>query len=195
MGDFITIDFETATNDRHSAISVGLVKFRDYQSVDTYYSLIRPPELYIRPDFTDIHGLTVDDVKDAPTFLDIWNSGILPFISNTKPAPKRKMPMAAHNAPFDMGVLKAVLQWYDLPIPKIQYFCTCILARRTWPEQKSHALTKLAKTFGVVYQAHNALDDALTCGKLVEMAAEKFGGKQDIKYLLKAAGVRLKWLM
>jgi DNA polymerase-3 subunit epsilon len=48
------------------------------------------------------------------------------------------------------------------------------LARRTWPLLKSHALTVLAKEFDIVYKAHNALDDAETCGKIVLMAAEKF---------------------
>jgi DNA polymerase-3 subunit epsilon len=66
--NFVTIDFETAKYSRESACSVGLVKYRDRRAVDTFYSLIRPPSLYIRPDFTEIHGLTADDVKDAPAF-------------------------------------------------------------------------------------------------------------------------------
>ncbi|GHT99740.1 hypothetical protein FACS1894142_7630 [Spirochaetia bacterium] len=75
---------------------MGLVKYQDGKAMDTFYSLIRPPILYIRPDFTDIHGLTVEDVKDAPCFMDIWNSSIKPFIGD--------LPLAAHNAPFDMSV-------------------------------------------------------------------------------------------
>ena len=162
--DFVSIDFETAKYSRESACSVGLVKYQDGKAVDTFYSLICPPELYIRPDFTEIHGLTAEDVKDAPAFPEIWNSGVKPFIG--------ELPLAAHNASFDMGVLCAVLQWYELPIPGLKYFCTCSLARAVWPELESHALDSLAKQFGIVYNAHNALDDAMTCGKLVQMAAE-----------------------
>jgi len=165
--DFVAIDFETAKKSQESACSVGLVKFLDGKAVDTYYSLICPPSLYIRPDFTAIHGLTVDDVRDAPKFNAIWDSGIKPFIGD--------LPLAAHNASFDMGVLSAVLDWYKLEIPSLPYFCTCNLSRRTWPHLKSHALTALAKYFGIIYDAHNALDDAMTCGKLVVMSAEKFG--------------------
>ena len=183
MNDFIAIDFETATYSRESAISVGLVKYRNFRPIASYYSLIRPPELYIRPDFTDIHGLTVGDVKDAPAFADIWKIGVKSFING--------FPLAAHNAGFDMGVLRAVLGWYDLAIPELQYFCTCSLARRTWPKLKSHALTALAKKFRIVYNDHNALEDAMTCGKLVQMAAEKFGSA-DIEELLDAAGVEMK---
>jgi len=165
--DFVTIDFETAKYSQESACSVGLVRFQNGIAVDTYYSLIRPPKLYIRPDFTKIHGLTINDVRDSPRFSELWNSDIEPFIGD--------LPLAAHNASFDMGVLKAVLEWYDLAVPSISYFCTCKLSRRTWQELKSHALTALASNFGIIYEAHNALDDAMTCGKLVIMAAEKHG--------------------
>ena len=165
--NFVTIDFETANYSPDSACSVGLVKFENGEPGDTYYSLIRPPRLFIRRDFTEIHGLTADDVRDAPRFNALWESAILPFIGD--------FPLAAHNAAFDMGVLNALLEHYDLPSPKLQYFCTCYLARKTWPDLKSHALTALAKNFDITYTAHNALDDALTCGKLVLMSAEKFG--------------------
>jgi len=183
--NFVTIDFETANYSPDSACSVGLVKFIDGEPADTYYSLIRPPKLYIRPDFTDIHGLTVDDVRDAPRFYEIWDSSILPFIGD--------LPLAAHNAAFDMGVLKAVLEHYDLHVPKLRNFCTCNLARRTWPAFKSHALTALARNFDITYTAHNALDDALTCGKLVLMSAEKYGSA-DVPALLSASGLEMKTL-
>jgi len=180
--NFVAIDFETAMYSRESACSVGLVKFEDGKAVDTFYSLIRPPKLYIRPDFTDIHGLTIDDVKDAPAFAGLWDSAIKPFIGD--------FPLAAHNAPFDMGVLRGALEWYELEIPQLNYFCTCSLARRTWPEFNSHALTALAKNFGIVYNAHNALDDAMTCGKLVFLSAEKHSSA-NIAELLSAAGIQM----
>jgi DNA polymerase-3 subunit epsilon len=180
--NFVTIDFETAKYSQESACSVGLVKFVSGEITDTFYSLIRPPRLYIRPDFTAIHGLTVDDVKDAPKFKDIWGSGIRPFIGD--------FPLAAHNAAFDMGVLGAVLTWYKLEIPSLSFFCTCNLARRTWLGLKSYSLTKLAENFGIVYNAHNALDDALTCGKLVTMSAKKFNS-ENVDGLLSAAKLKM----
>ena len=181
--NFVTIDFETAKYSRESACSVGLVKFQNGKVTDSFYSLIRPPVLYIIPDFTDIHGLTVEDVKDAPVFRDLWESQILPFIGG--------LPLAAHNAAFDMGVLRAVLDWYNLAIPELSYFCTCSLARRSWPGLESHALTSLARHFNISYNAHNALDDAETCGRMVLLAADELGGKKTLKGLLKAAGLSL----
>lgn len=183
--NFVTIDFETAKHSQESACSVGLVKYVDGKETDAFYSLIRPPKLYIRPDFTKIHGLTTDDVRDAPKFNEIWDSEIKPFIGD--------FPLAAHFASFDMGVLKAVLSWYKLEIPSLQYFCTCDLARRAWPGLKSHALTALAKHFKIVYDAHNALDDSRTCGKLVIIASEKFKSS-SVSELLASAGLKKKKL-
>jgi len=183
--NFIAIDFETAQPSRESACSIGLVKYIDGKPADTFYSLIRPPELYINPRFTEIHGITVKDVKDAPSFADIWDSGIKQFSGD--------LPLAAHYASFDMGVLCAALEWYDLEIPKLSYFCTCSLARRAWPRLESHSLSFLAKKFNIVYEAHNALEDALTCGRIALSAAEKYKTK-SVEGLISAAKIKLKTL-
>jgi DNA polymerase-3 subunit epsilon len=184
--NFVAIDFETAKKSPESACSVGLAKYRDGKLAGVFYSLIRPPVLYIRPDFTEIHGLTVEDVRDAPRFADIWESRLLPFIDG--------LPLAAHNASFDMDVLKAALHWYELPVPLLKYFCTLRLSRRAWPELKSHALTALGAHFGILYDAHNALEDAKTCGSIACLAAEKYGAGK-LKRLLAAAGVGMKRLI
>lgn len=178
--DFVTIDFETGQYARESACAVGLVKYQQGVLVDTFYSLVRPPVLYIRPDFTAIHGLTVEDVQYAPVFEELWASKIQPFIEG--------FPLAAHNAPFDMGVLRAVLAWYALPAPTFSYFCTLALARHTWPALASHKLTFLGTAFGITYAAHNALADAQVCGDIVCRAAKQWGSP-NLKALLSAAGI------
>jgi len=68
------------------------------------------------------------------------------------------------------------------------------LSRHAWPKLKSHALTSLAKEFGIIYNAHNALDDAYTCGKLVQMTAEEFFPEKQIEELLEYMGVKIKCL-
>jgi DNA polymerase-3 subunit epsilon len=186
MINFIAIDFETARKTRESACSIGLVKYEDGKVTDTFYSLIRPPKLYIRPDFTDIHGLTVEDVKHAPRFADIWDSAVKSFIGG--------FPLAAHFAPFDMSVLRTVLEWYGLPVPNLSYFCTRDLARHAWPGFDSYSLCDLAEHFNIIYNAHNALEDAKTCGRLVEMAAEKTGTGKSLKELLKAIEISMNKL-
>jgi DNA polymerase-3 subunit epsilon len=183
--NFVAIDFETGCYKQESACSVGLVKYQNGKETGSFYSLIRPPSLYIRPDFTEIHGITVKDIKDAPVFAELWNS-INTFIGD--------LPLAAHNAMFDMTVLHSVLDWYAIPVPPIRYFCTLALARSVWPELESHALTALAKNFDIVYNAHNALDDARTCGKLVELSAEHCGNSKNLEDLLATAGIGMEIL-
>jgi DNA polymerase-3 subunit epsilon len=183
--NFVAIDFETAKYSRESACSVGLVKFRNGEAVDTFYSLIRPPALYIRPDFTDIHGLTVEDVRDAPSFAALWENSLCHFIGD--------LPLAAHNAPFDMSVLRAALDWYDLPVPPFKYFCTLKLARAAWPELKSHALTSLGKHFGIDYDAHNALADAQVAGIIACKGAETYACTH-LEKLLRAAELEMEVL-
>ena len=181
--DFVSIDFETANYTRKSACALGIVKYINGIKTDTFYSLIRPPSLYIRPDFTEIHGLTVEDVQDAPAFAELWGSRIYPFIGD--------LPIAAHNAHFDMGVLLATLKWYEIPHPVFRHFCSLQLARHTWTSLESHALQALAREFDIRYKAHNALDDAETCGKIILLAAEKFN-VNCVNDLLEAANIKMK---
>jgi DNA polymerase-3 subunit epsilon len=180
--NFVAIDFETAKYSRESACSIGLVKYQAGKDVDSYYSLIRPPVLYIRPDFTDIHGLTIEDVKDAPVFPEIWETGVLPFIGESI--------LVAHNAQFDMSVLRSVLKWYDISKPRLRNICTLTLARHAWPELESHALTALARHFGIIYKAHNALDDARTCGDIALRAANKYGSL-TVEDLINTSKIRI----
>jgi DNA polymerase-3 subunit epsilon len=183
--DFIAIDFETAQYAPESACSIGMVRFEDNEPREVFHSLIKPPKLYIRPDFTAIHGITVDHVRGAPAFSDLWESGILPFIG--------KLPLAAHNAAFDMGVLRAALAWYGLETPALRYFCTLQIARKLWPELPSRALTSLGETFHITYKAHDALDDARACGQIACIAAQKKGAV-TVRELLRASGVRMNCL-
>ena len=162
--DFVAIDFETGTHSASSAISVGLVKFENGEKTDSYYSLICPPQGYVNPDLTLIHHLTWDDVKYAPGFPLVWDQ-MKEFIGD--------LPLVAHNAGFDIRVLLGTLEHYGLPLPHIRYFDTLILSRRAWPDLISHKLTYLGEYFDIEYDAHNALDDAETCGKVVFLSIKE----------------------
>ena len=72
-----------------------------------------------------------------------------------------------------MGVLKACFDYYGMPAPNIEYACTLRIARKVWKDFEQHKLTFLADKFGIEYDAHNALDDARTCGKIFTLAADE----------------------
>ena len=169
---YYAIDFETANNYQNSACSIGVVRFVDGMEKDSVYSLVKPAKMYFRPDFTDIHGISYGDVRNCPCFPEVWQTVVEPFLESSV---EGGVHFVAHNAQFDMGVVRACCDYFGMPLPNADYACTLQIARKAWKEFECHKLTFLAEHFGIVYDAHNALDDARTCGKIFAMAAKKLG--------------------
>lgn len=159
---FAAIDFETADSGRDSACAVGLVRVEDGRIVGRAYRLIRPPRE--RFTFTWLHGIAWRDVADAPEFGDVWRSlGSLVRDVDF---------FAAHNAPFDAGVLRACCAAAGIPAPETPFRCTVRLARGVLgirPAKLDHVCASL----GIPLRHHHALSDAEACARIV-LAAEAF---------------------
>lgn len=70
--NFTSIDFRILTDVRTSACAIGMVKVKNGEIVDKYYSLIKPiPDNY-KKDRSAIYGITREMVADAPTFEELW---------------------------------------------------------------------------------------------------------------------------
>jgi len=156
---FLAIDFETANHQATSACAVGLVRVEAGQVTQEAAFLIRPPSP--RFFFTHIHGLTWNDVRDAPTFADLW-----PEVARLM---KGARFLAAHNAPFDRAVLRACCALYDLPAPRKPYVCTVRLARATWNIRPTR-LPDVCNRLGPELRHHEALSDARACAGIVMRA-------------------------
>lgn len=181
---FTTIDFETANQFPQSACSVGLAKFDSTGTlVDRFYSLLRPPRGY---DFfnarnIEIHGIRPRNVLDAPDWSYIWPE-ILYFIGDDF--------LVAHNARFDIGVMTSLLTFYHLEFPDLSYLDTLQISRKVWPHLPSHALTALSAHFDLQYNAHNALDDAINCGKILAKACNgRLSTSSDLLKFLISKGI------
>ena len=156
--NYVAIDFETAACRMDSACALGLVRFdSEGTELESWYSLIRPPVLQFDDVCTQVHHLSPLDITKAPTLKELWPE-IREFIKNA--------PLVAHNAQFDMNVLRHTLVAWDLDVPSYTYFCTLSLSRKLWNGRRSYKLTSLAEDMGWEYDAHNALADAEVCGKL-----------------------------
>ena len=166
MSNFVAIDFETANHSRTSACAVGLVHVQDGDIIAEQTLLIRPPQRQFV--FTYIHGLTWDDVKDEPTFVECWDD-INGFIS-------RADFLVAHNAPFDRGVLQHCCENYDIPVPSLPFVCTVQLARKQWDIYPTK-LPDVCDYLDISLNHHDAASDSLACAKIV-IAAEKDGWKR-----------------
>lgn len=185
--NFVTIDFETANAYPQSACSVGLARLdEDGNVIDTYYSLIKPPKGFdsFYSHNIEIHNIHPKDVCDAPDFGYIWPE-IEYFIGSDF--------VVAHNAPFDMGVLRSLIDYYEIPHPDFKYLCSLQISRKIWPHLPSHALTALSAQFNLTYNAHNALDDAINCGKVFVKACNgKLLELMDLRKFLIVRGIELK---
>ncbi len=169
--DFVAIDFETANGSRNSACSLGVVIVEQGRIKDRRYSLIDPKTTFQRY-CTYIHGITERAVKGAPTFSDIYP--VLFEMLNGKV-------IVAHNAPFDVAVLKASCDGRGLAMPAVDPFCSVEMSRVAWPELPHHRLNSLAEQFNLELKHHNAIGDATACAQLVLICAEQFGANNIIE--------------
>lgn len=161
--NYVAIDFETANRSRASACSLAAVTVENGQIVRSAYSLIRPPVLQFDYWNVKIHGITAKDVEDKPTFAELWDR-IRPHLENKV--------VIAHNAAFDISVLRSVLKEYGLPHHGFRYACTVDIARRVWTDVENYKLSTLADRFAIQFDHHHALHDARTCAKIALLARE-----------------------
>ena len=165
---FCAIDFETANRYRGSPCAVGLVKVVDGEVVDTRRYLIRPPEGYdeFDPFNIRIHGITPAMVRGEPRFAQRLPE-ILAFTDG--------LPLVAHNAAFDMGVIRAACLVSDLLCPEASYACTLVFSRATW-SLLSYSLPWVAEAAGVALDHHHDPEaDARAAASILLAIAEHHG--------------------
>jgi DNA polymerase III epsilon subunit-like protein len=183
--DFIALDFETANKFRGSPCSVGVVVVQNSEIIEEYDLLMKPPEATGPEDFDDfnvaLHGIDWGKVKDQPSFLEVWNS-LLPTIGN--------LPLVAHNAAFDIGVLRDSLDISGAPWPNLNYACTLVASRRLL-KIPSYSLPYVAAELNVALgKHHDALSDAkAAAGIMIELC--KRSHANDVDSFLESVSV--KW--
>lgn len=158
LRDFTAIDFETASHHPTSACSIGIVVVRDGAIVEEVSRLMRPEPFYFYRKFIDIHGITPRMVQDAPTFYDAWEE-ISPYFDTDA--------LVAHNAAFDMGVLRACLENADVYARLPESYCTCRLARKLVKGLPNYKLNTLCDHFDIALNHHEALSDARGAAKIM----------------------------
>ncbi|WP_334172477.1 exonuclease domain-containing protein [Sinomonas sp.] len=181
--DFTAIDFETANGFRGSPCAVGLVKVRGGRLVETATWLMRPPQGHdaFDPRNVAIHGIRSDDVARQPRFGELF-AEIGGFIGEDV--------LVAHNAAFDLGVIRSALEVSGLPGPAYDYACTVVLSRRTY-DLPSHSLPFVAEAAGVpLVNHHDASEDAAACAGILVDIAQRHGAT-DVAQLYDALHLAL----
>ncbi len=160
------IDFETATYSRASACAVGVVVVEDGRELHRQAWLIRPPGNEYQSGNVAIHGIRPADTVDAPDFPVVW-AEVEQLLGDRV--------LAAHNASFDVGVIRRCCEHYGLQPLDSQYVCTVTLARRAWPDLANHKLPMVAEHVGSELDHHDALSDAAACSQIVRACIEHAG--------------------
>lgn len=148
--NFIAIDVETAQGKRWSLCQIGLIDVKNGQIKNKYSFLVKPPGNKYSGFNTRIHGISSEITEDEPYFPEIWRK-IYPLLKNKL--------LIAHNASFDIDVLKKTLAYYSIEIPYFNYACTYKLS--------GQSLDKACSSYNInLTNHHDALADAEAAAKL-----------------------------
>ena len=161
--DFVAIDFETANNVRSSVCSIGIAKVKNGKIEEEVHTLINPLSEFHYYN-TKIHGINEYMVQDAPTFEEYWPN-FKQFIDNET--------IIAHNASFDIGVLRDSLKRIHESEPNFQYGCSYRIAKKVWPNLYNHKLSTVANYLSISLRHHDALEDARASALIALEAMKK----------------------
>jgi len=158
---FVALDFETADRGTDSACALALVRVEGVRVTERLLLMIRPPRA--RFEFTWVHGITWAHVRSEPTFAERWPQ-IERFIAGSAF-------LAAHNAPFDRGVLEGCCRAAGIAPPGLDYLCTVQVARRAWGLRPAN-LPAVCGHLGIPLAHHDPASDAEACARIVIAARE-----------------------
>jgi DNA polymerase III subunit epsilon len=157
--EFIALDTETNGygGDLCEMTEVGAVLVGGGELHETYDSLVRV-ERPLSRGIQRFTGITQGMVDGAPP-----PDEVLPEIAHLLEG----RVLVAHNARFDVGVLRQAFEHAGLDWPKPPVLCTVQVARRFAPLVRKRGLASLAGSLGIeVDEVHRALPDALTCARV-----------------------------
>ncbi|GIM28810.1 DNA polymerase III subunit epsilon [Clostridium polyendosporum] len=179
--DFVAIDFETANEKRNSPCSLGITVIKNNEIVEEKYWLIKPKEMRFAPMNIWIHGIREEDVVNAKEFHELWDE-LLPYFDNTL--------VIAHNASFDISVLRKTLDLYNLQYPNFNYCCTMVMSRNFFPYLDNAKLNTVNNHLGYEFKHHHASADASAAANILLKIGEELE-VNTIKELTKLVGVKI----
>jgi DNA polymerase-3 subunit epsilon len=167
---FVVVDLETTGGPATSAgiTEIGAVKVRGGEIIAEFATLVRPPET-IPPHITALTGIDESMVRDAPSVAGAVSS-FGEFAGDAI--------LVAHNAPYDLGFLKAACAMHDLTWLPRRSVDTARLARVALlpGEVRNCKLATLAAHFRApVTPNHRALADARATTHVLHCLLERCG--------------------
>ena len=157
MSRFVVFDVETPNRLNHRMSAIGITVIENGEIIQEFSSLVNP-ETYFDYFNVQLTGISEETVEDAPTFPQVWPQ-IEPILSNGL--------LVAHNAVFDLSVLKKCLLGYGIEWkPYVRYLCTVQMGRRVLPGMR-HKLNDLCEYYGISLIHHQAASDSRACAEIL----------------------------
>jgi|TARA_R100000687_G_scaffold83605_1_gene87567 DNA polymerase III epsilon subunit-like protein len=158
---FVTLDVETANNDRSSICQIGVACVRPNNSIETWVTYIDPQTS--RWVFTGLHGISAATVNGSPTIAEV-----LPILEKGL----RGLTVYQHSG-FDRSAVRAACTALSRPEPEWNWQDSVAVARRAWPELRGnggHGLASLKRHLGLSFEHHDAGEDARAAAEVVLQA-------------------------
>lgn len=170
------MDVETANADRASICQVGIADFEDGTLSHAWESLVNPDD-YFDPLNVSIHGIDEYTVRFSPGWVEIY--------SQVEALIKDRI-VVSHTI-FDYVAMQRACERTGIPICECKWLDSTRVVRRTWSDfsHSGYGLGRLANHFGIIYRAHNALEDARCTGEIFLRALSESGLTMD-QWLIRA---------
>jgi DNA polymerase III epsilon subunit family exonuclease len=172
---FIVLDLETtgASPANGCAITeIGAIAVRGGEVLEEFSSFVNP-QVALPEYIVNLTGITDEMLVDAPLISEVFPE-FIDFIDRHK-----NVHLVAHNAPFDIGFLKAAATALSHIWPKYEVIDTVKLARRVIdrseiPNYKLGTLSQFFETKAL--PNHRALDDVKTTVEVLHRLIERLSG-------------------
>lgn len=162
---YAAIDFEIMDTIRSSVCSLSVVIIENYKITNTFYSLVKPNTRYENPYCVQTHGLHYEDVKNAPTFPEVWKE-VEKLIDGCI--------LIAHNVGFEKSCINACHEEFGTN-NDYEYIDTLSLSRKFLKKLNNHKLNTVCEHLNIdLKNHHNALDDAKACANIFIKLNKKY---------------------
>ena len=178
MADMVIYDLETTGVNPKNANIVEIAAKRLNvigNEVEQHYRLVKPPGGYIPPAVTRIHGISMEDVKDAPS-IEMVLPEFCSFIQDRI--------LIGHNiTQYDNPILERDLKEYLNRSLLNPYYDTLVTARKLLPRQR-RGIEALAEKFGIEHKKlHRAIEDVEVNRKIFKELIKIDLQKREVKSL------------
>lgn len=158
-GEIVCFDIETTglKVDRETITEIGAVVLKNGEIGERFQTFVNPGRR-LTPEIIGLTGITDEMLRDAPSLKEALTA-FLEFVDGR--------PLAAHNAEFDIGFIRAGCRQVGLEFHPT-YVDSLILAQNLLPDLNKHKLDIVAERLDLpAFNHHRASDDAATVGYML----------------------------